>query len=209
MNSISCNDSPARKHHGVAVTGAGVSRGAGFVYPAAAAGGNDGHIGAEPMNRPVLETPGEQPAARAVLIHQEVNGKILDQEACLALEALLVERVQYGVAGAVRGGACPISHISLSIFGRVPAKAALIDRPGLSTAERHAEMLKLDDGGNRLATHVFDRILVAEPVGAPDRVVHVPAPIVLFHVAERRTDAALRGDRVTARREDLGDAGGT
>jgi hypothetical protein len=37
----------------------------------------------------------------------EVNGKILDEEACLALEALLVERVQYGVAGAVRSGACP------------------------------------------------------------------------------------------------------
>ena len=69
-------------------------------------------------------------------------------------------------------------------------------------------MLKLDDRGNRLAAHVFDRVLVAEPVGAPDRVVHVPAPIVLFHVAERRTDAALRGDRVTACREDLGDAGG-
>ena len=69
-------------------------------------------------------------------------------------------------------------------------------------------MLKLDDRGNRLAAHVFNRILVAEPVGAPDRVVHVPAPIVLFHVSERRADAALRGDRVTARRKDLGDAGG-
>jgi uncharacterized protein YbjT (DUF2867 family) len=28
----------------------------------------------------------------------------------------------------------------------------------------------------------------------------MPAPIVLFHVSERRTDATLRGDRVTARR---------
>jgi hypothetical protein len=50
-----------------------------------------------------------------------------------------------------------------------------IDRPGLGAAERHAEMLKLDDRGNRLAAHEFDRILVAKPVGAPDRVVHVPA----------------------------------
>src|ERR1700686_315389 len=41
----------------IGVTGAGVSRGAGLVDSAAAAGGNDGHVGAEPMNRPVLETP--------------------------------------------------------------------------------------------------------------------------------------------------------
>ena len=47
-----------------------------------------------------------------------------------------------------------------------------------------------------------------EPVGALHRVVHVPAPVVLAHVAKRRTDAALGGDGVTARREDLGEAGG-
>ena len=100
------------------------------------------------------------------------------------LEALLVECVQYGMTGAVRSGAGPISHIPFCIFGRVPPKAALIDRSGLGTAERHAKMLKLDDRRNRLAAHVFYRILVAEPVGAPDRVVHVPAPIVLFHVSK-------------------------
>src|SRR5262249_4697342 len=46
-------------------------------------------------------------------------------------------------------------------------------------------------------------ILVTEPVGALDRVVHVPEPAVLGHVAERRADAALRGDGVRARREHL------
>src|SRR6202045_966967 len=124
------------------------------------------------------------------------------------LNALLVECVQYGMTGAVGSGACPISHIPFGIFGRVPAKAALIDRSGLGAAEGHAEMLKLDDRRNRLAAHVFYRLLVAEPVGAPDRGVHVPAPIVLFHVSERRANATLRGDRVTARRKDLRDAGG-
>jgi hypothetical protein len=47
------------QHHAIAVTGAGVSRGTGLVDAAAAAGGNDGHVGAEPVNRSILETPRE------------------------------------------------------------------------------------------------------------------------------------------------------
>ena len=37
--------------------------------------------------------------------------------------------------------------------------------------------------------------------------VHVPSPVVLTHVAKRRIDATLRGDRVGARGEELRDAG--
>jgi hypothetical protein len=144
----------------------------------------------------------------AVFFHQQVDREIFDKEARLVLEALLIERVQDRMACAIGCGAGPIGHITLGVFGRVPAKAALIDRPGLGAAERHAEMLEFDDRGDRLATHVFDRILVAEPVGASDRVKHVPTPIVLFHIAECGADAALRGDRGAAGREYLGDAGG-
>ncbi len=59
----------------------------------------------------------------------------------------------------------------------------------------------------RFLAHVLDRVLIAEPVGALDGVVHVPAPVVLAHVAERSRDAALRRYRVAAGREHLGDAG--
>src|SRR5689334_22142009 len=69
-------------------------------------------------------------------------------------------------------------------------------------------MLELDDRGDRVAAHVFDRVLVAEPVRALDRVVHVPAPIVRADIAERSADPALRGNGMTAGREDLADAGG-
>src|SRR5258708_11311101 len=69
-------------------------------------------------------------------------------------------------------------------------------------------MFELDDRRDRLTAHILDRTVVPEPVGAPDRVVDVPAPIVLFHVAERRADAALRGNRVAACWKNLGDAGG-
>src|SRR6185503_2427356 len=62
--------------------------------------------------------------------------------------------------------------------------------------------------GNAVAAHVFDRVLVAQPIGALDRVVHVPAPVVRTHVAERRRDSTLRRHGVAARGEHLGDAGG-
>src|SRR5260221_9691628 len=68
-------------------------------------------------------------------------------------------------------------------------------------------MLELDHRRRRFAAEIFDRILVAEPVGALDGVVHVPLPVIRPHVAEARRDAALRRDGVAARREDLGDAG--
>ena len=59
----------------------------------------------------------------------------------------------------------------------------------------------------RFLAHVLDRILIAEPVRTFDRVIHVPAPVILAHIAQRRTDTSLGSDRVTARREHLGDAG--
>ena len=52
------------------------------------------------------------------------------------------------------------------------------------------------------------RVLIPEPIAPLDRVVHVPAPVVLRHVTERGVDAALRGDGVGACREEFGDAGG-
>ena len=69
-------------------------------------------------------------------------------------------------------------------------------------------MLQLVNRGRRVAAHIFDGVLVAEPVRPLDGVVHVPAPVVLAHIAERGGDAALRRDGVRAGGEDLGDAGG-
>ena len=50
----------------------------------------------------------------------------------------------------------------------------------------------------------MDGVLVTEPVGALDSVVHVPPPVVLVHVAERGVDATLSGDSVASRGEELG-----
>src|SRR5579863_2851851 len=68
-------------------------------------------------------------------------------------------------------------------------------------------MLELDDGRWRLLAHEFDRILIAEPVRSFDGVIHVPAPVVLAHIAERCADASLSRDRVAARRKQFRDTG--
>ena len=68
-------------------------------------------------------------------------------------------------------------------------------------------MFELNDGGYRLAAHVFNGILIAQPVGTLHGVVHVPAPIILAHVAKRRADTTLGGDRMTSRWKHFADAG--
>src|SRR6516165_9833545 len=111
------------------------------------------------------------------------------------------------MAGAVGGGASALRG-ALAVMGGHAAEGALIDFAVLPARERQTPMFQLVDRLRRAAAHVFDRILVAEPVGALDGVEYVPAPVVLAHIAERGGDAALRRDRVRAGREHLGNAGG-
>ena len=157
------------------------------------------------MDAAILEAPGEH-AAAGLAVHQQVEHEILDEELGLALQALLIERVQYGMAGAVRGGGRAMRGL-LAVVERMATEGPLIDLARLGAREGHAHMLELDHRRNCLAAHVFDGVLVAQPIGALDRVVHVPAPIVLAHIAERGADAALRRDGMAARRKHLGDAG--
>src|SRR6202035_2987559 len=113
-----------------------------------------------------------------------------------------------GVAGAVGGGAGAGGRGAVAIFHHVAAERTLVDLARLGARERPPEMLELDDRRDRLPAHVFDRVLVAEPIGALDRVVHMPAPIVVAHIAERGGNAALSRDGVASGREYLADAGG-
>src|SRR3546814_15396615 len=68
-------------------------------------------------------------------------------------------------------------------------------------------MLKLYDGGDRLATHVLDGILVAQPIGALDRIVEMPLPTVFLDVAKRSRNATLRRHGMAPSRKDLGNPG--
>ncbi len=157
--------------------------------------------------RAVVEPQRDHAAAAAFLVHDQVDGEILDEELGRMPQRLAVHRVQHGVAGAV-GGRAGALRGALAVMRGHAAERALIDLAVLAARERQAPVLELVDRGRRVAAQIFDRVLVAEPVGALDGVVHVPAPVVLAHVAERGRDAALRRDRVRAGRKHLGDAGG-
>ena len=195
------------QRHRAAVAGAGMRRGAGGIGAAIAAGGENGGLGAEAMQRAVVELQRDHAAADALVVHDQVDGEELDVEFGGVPQRLAVHGVQHGVAGAVGGGAGAL-RLALAVVQRHAAERALIDLAVFGARERHAPMLELVDRFGRVAHHVFDRVLVAEPVRPLDGVVHVPAPVVLVHVAERGRDAALRRDRMRAGRKHLGDAGG-
>ena len=127
----------------------------------------------------------------------------------LVLQTLLIERVQNGMAGAVGGGAGTTRH-RLAIVKRMTAKGTLIDLAFLGPREGNAVVFQLDNRRDGIATHIFDRILVAEPVGPLDGVIHVILPVVaLAHIVERSANAALRRNGVGTRWENLGNAGRT
>ncbi len=197
---------PGAQHHGIAVTGAGMRRCAGEVRAAVAAGRENGHVRAEAVQLPLGHVERDDAAAGAVL-HDEIDREVLDEESRRAADRLLIESVQHRMAGAVRGGAGALRDALAELRGHA-AEGPLVDAPFLRAGERHAVVLELDHRRGSLLAHELDRILVAQPVRALDGVVHVPAPVVLAHVAERGADAALRGHGVAARRKELGDAGG-
>ena len=85
------------------------------------------------------------------------------------------------------------------------AEGALGDAAVGEAREDRAHVLELVDVAGRLVAHDLDRVLVAQVVGALDRVEGVALGVVLRGVAERRVDAALGGARVGAGRVQLRD----
>ena len=195
------------RDHSAAISGAGMGGGRGVVCSPIAAGRENDRLGAERVQGSVIQVPGNDPFASAILRHEEIECEKLDEKLRAVPERLAVERVQDGVSGAVRGGAGALHRRALAEILHVPAERPLVDTPVTGAREGHPVVLELVDCGGSLAAQIFDGILVAEPVRALDGVVHVPAPVVRAHVAQRCRDAALRCDRVRARGEELADAG--
>lgn len=164
-------------------------------------------MAAEAMDRSIFHAQGDH-AATFAIFHDQVDGEIFDVEVRVIFQRLLIERVEHGVAGTVGGGAGALHRRAGTHILHVAAEGTLVDRPILVAAERHAGMLQLDDSGRRFTHHIFDRVLVAQPVRPLDGVVHVPGPVIGRIIAQRSGDAALRRNRVAARREQFGDAGG-
>ena len=126
--------------------------------------------------------------------HHEVEHVELVEEVDAELDAVLEERLQDHVTGAV-GGVARAAHGRLAVVGGVAAEAALVDLALGRAVERQAHVLEVDDRVDRLLREDLGRILVDEVVAALDGVEGVPLPAVLLDVRERRRHAALRGAR--------------
>ena len=81
------------------------------------------------MDATILQTPGDEAAAHALVIHDQVEREILDEELGVVLQALLIQRVQDRMPGAIGGGAGTHRRRSLTVFRHVAAERALIDSP--------------------------------------------------------------------------------
>ena len=156
------------------------------------------------MQTAFREIERDQALAHTVL-HDQIDRKVLDEKLRVVLQRLLIEGVQHRVAGSVRRRARPLSD-PFSIACGHTTERTLVYSSILRPRERHPVVLELDYRSHSLTAHVFDGVLVPEPIGTLDSIVHVPFPMIFSHIAERRADTALGGDCVATRRENLGDA---
>src|SRR5262245_64153074 len=107
-------------------------------------------------------------------------------------QRLSVHCVQHGMASAI-GCSAGALRGALAVMRSHATERTLIDFPVFFAArEGQSPMLQFVDGFRRVATEIFDRVLISEPVGAFHRVVHVPAPVILTHIAERSRNSTLR-----------------
>ena len=142
------------------------------------------------------EIPGDH-ALAAVLVDDELPGEELLVDLDVALDELLVEHLDQDVPRDVGG---------VDRARRAGGAEGALREPAVVRAREHrAPVLELVDVAGRLAAEDLDRVLVAEVVGALDRVEGVRLGAVLAGVPERRVDAALGRAGVAAGRMELRD----
>ena len=118
--------------------------------------------------------------------------------------ALLPQRVQDLVTDAVGGVGGALDRL-LAEVGGMPAEAPLRDMSVLGAREGHPHAFEVDDRGGGLLREQPGRILVDQPVAALDRVIVMPMPVVVLHIAQAGGDAALGRTGMGTQRLELGD----
>ncbi len=147
----------------------------------------------------VHQVPGDDPGAAAVVDHEPEGEELLVHLQPLGhpLLQLLVEHLDQHVprdVGRVHGA------------GRAGGtERALVEATVILAREDAAPVLELVDVAGRLGREDLDRVLVAEVVGALDRVERVRLGAVLRAVPERGVDAALGRAGMAAGRVQLRD----
>jgi hypothetical protein len=108
--------------HGISISRASVGARAAEVRSPVTTRRQDGLVRAETMECAVFHVQSNDTHALAIL-HDQVEGKVLDEEVGVVTQRLAVERVQEGMAGTVSGGCATVGLASLSVFKDCPPKA--------------------------------------------------------------------------------------
>ena len=106
--------------------------------------------------------------------------------------------MQHGVASAVRRRTGPLYWLLAVICSMAP-KWALINRAVGVAIKWHTVVLKLINDFWCFAAHKLNHVLITQPIRAFNGVVKMVVPVVLTHIAERGTNAALGSNRMRAR----------
>lgn len=184
------------------ITSACVSRGAGEEGTSIATGGNNRVLGTETMQATILQIDGQN-AATLVILEDQIQSKVLHKVVAVVAQRLAIQGVQQRVTRTISDGTTSVRLSTLAELQALTTESALIDLSILGTREGHAVVLQFDDSLGCLTCHIMDGILIAQPITALDRVVHVPLPIILLHVTQCGIDATLGGNCVRSCGEKL------
>ena len=110
--------------------------------------------------------------------------------------------MQYRMTRPVSRRTCTLGNTFTKIGGHT-TKWALINFTFFGPRERNTKMLKLINSFRGIATQIFDCILIAQPIRALDRIVHMPTPVIITHIAKRCRNATLSSNSVATRWKNL------
>ena len=193
--------------HTQAVTGVDEGIGGRMEDATGTAGGEDGGTGVEDHHLAGFHFHGGNADHMAFAVTDQVQGHPFHEELGVGLDVALVHGVQHGVTGTV-SSSTGTAHGLLAEVGHVAAEGTLIDLAVVGTVEGHAVVFELDHHFHGLLAHELDGVLVAEPVGTLDGIVHVPAPMIFLGVAKGGGHATLGSHGMGAGGENLGEHGG-
>ncbi len=137
------------------------------------------------------------------MIHDQIEDDILDEKLRCMFQGLLIEGVQDRMPCLISRGAGALC-LSLAEMSGHTTEGTLIDTAVFGAREWHAVVFQFDDGRCCFPAHVLDGVLIPEPVGPFDGVVHVPTPVICPHVAQCSADAALSRHGMAAGRKNFG-----
>lgn len=86
----------------------------------------------ESVQRAILHVHRNHTDALAIL-HEQVEGKVLDEKVGVVTQRLTVQGVQDGVTGTIGSGGASVSLTALAVLERLSTKGTLVDLAFLGT----------------------------------------------------------------------------